>query len=69
MRPEVYALRDEGLGTERAPQTPSIEESLETDAPEAEGGFWEHYGPAVLAVILVVVTAGLCNSLADLLPR
>ncbi len=51
------------------PKPPSVEESLETDAPDTEGGFWERYGPAVLAVILVVVTAGICNSLANLLPR
>lgn len=41
-------------------------ESVETDAPEAEGGIWERYGPAVLAVIVVIVTAGVCNAIANL---
>ena len=45
------------------------EDSAETDAPEGEGGIWERYGPAVLAVILVTVTAGICNSIVNLLPR
>ena len=45
------------------------EDSVETDAPEAEGGIWERYGPAVLAVILVTVTAGICNSIVNLSPR
>lgn len=51
------------------PKPPSSDDFVETDAPGAEGGFWDRYGPAVLAVILIVVTAGLCNSLANLLPR
>jgi hypothetical protein len=51
------------------PKPPMSEDSVETDAPEAEGGIWERYGPAVLAVILVTVTAGICNSLANLSPR
>ena len=54
---------------ERPKQPPPVEESLETDAPDTEGTFWERYGPAVLAVILVVVAAGVCNSLVNLLPR
>ena len=45
------------------------EDSVETDAPGAEGGIWERYGPAVLAVILVTVTAGICNSIVNLSPR
>lgn len=51
------------------PKPPSSTEPLETDTPDAEGSSWERYGPAVLAVILVIVTAGVCNSLANLLPR
>ena len=51
------------------PKAPISDDSVETDAPEAEGGIWERYGPAVLAVILVTVTAGICNSIANLLPR
>jgi len=51
------------------PKTSASEDSLETDTPEAEGGIWERYGPAVLAVILVTVTAGICNSIANLSPR
>lgn len=31
------------------------EDSVETDAPEAEGGIWERYGLAMLAVIVVIV--------------
>jgi hypothetical protein len=48
---------------------PKSEDSVETDGPEAEGGIWERYGPAVLAVILVTVTAGICNSIVNLSPR
>lgn len=44
----------------RAPQ------SIEPDSSGSEGGLWEHYGPAVLAVILVVVTAGVCTSIFTL---
>ena len=44
----------------RAPQ------SIEPDSAGSEGGLWEHYGPAVLAVILVVVTAGVCTSIFTL---
>lgn len=51
------------------PEPPMSKDSIETDATEAEGGFWERYGPAVLAVILVTVTAGICNSIANLSPR
>ena len=43
------------------PATPT--ESVETDAPDAQGGIWEQYGPAVLAAILVIVTAGVCSSI------
>lgn len=50
------------------PKPPASKEPVQTDAPDAEGGLWERYGPAVLAVILVVVIAGVCNSLANLLP-
>lgn len=46
------------------PATPK--ESVETDGPEAEGGIWERYGPAVLAVIVVIVIAGVCNAIANL---
>ena len=45
------------------PRTPA---KIEPDAPDAEGGTWEQYGPAVLAVILVVVTAGVCGALVTL---
>jgi hypothetical protein len=48
------------------PKPPTSGESLETDAPDAEGGIWERYGPAVLAVILVIVTAGICGSIVNL---
>lgn len=44
------------------PRTPAPQ-PVEPDAAGAEGGLWEHYGPAVLAVILVVVTAGVCGSI------
>ncbi|MGH2492514.1 MAG: hypothetical protein ACRDF9_13520 [Candidatus Limnocylindria bacterium] len=47
------------------PKTPTSTESVEPDAPGAEGGIWEQYGPAVLAVILVVVTAGVCSSIVS----
>ena len=50
------------------PKPPISEDSVETDA-EAEGGIWDRYGPAVLAVILVTVTAGICNSIVNLSPR
>jgi hypothetical protein len=40
--------------------------SVEPDSAGAEGGLWEHYGPAVLAVILIVVTAGVCGSILTL---
>jgi len=50
------------------PKPPMSEDSVETDAPEAEGGIWERYGPAVLAVILVIVTAGICNAIVNLSP-
>jgi hypothetical protein len=45
---------------------PLASKDVEPDAPEAEGGLWEHYGPAVLAVILVVVTAGICSAIVRL---
>ena len=45
---------------------PLTSKDVETDAPDAEGGIWEQYGPAVLAVILVVVTAGVCSSIVNL---
>lgn len=48
---------------------PMSEDSVETDAPEAEGGIWDRYGQPVIAVILVIVTAGICNSLVNLSPR
>jgi hypothetical protein len=48
------------------PKPPTSAEPLETDAPGAEGGIWEQYGPAVLAVILVVVIAGICSSIVSL---
>ena len=48
---------------------PISDDSFETGAPETEGGIWERYGAAVLAVILVTVTAGICNSIANLSPR
>ena len=44
-------------------ERPKSPESVEKDAPDAEGGIWEHYGPAVLAAILVIVTAGVCSSI------
>ena len=59
-----YALRMRSWEPKETPR-PSSRESL-TDEPGAEGGLWEHYGPAVLAVVLVVVTAGLCGSLLTL---
>jgi hypothetical protein len=37
--------------------------SVEPDEPGAEGSTWEQYGPAVLAVILVIVTAGVCGAI------
>ena len=51
------------------PKAPISDDAVETDSPDAEGGIWERYGPAVLAVILVTVTAGICNSIANLSPR
>jgi hypothetical protein len=51
------------------PKRPKSDDPVEMDAPEAEGGIWERYGPAVLAVILVTVTAGICNSIVNLSPR
>jgi len=51
------------------PRAQASDDSVETDAPEAEGGIWERYGLAVLAVILVTVTAGICNSVVNLSPR
>jgi len=48
------------------PKPPTPAASVETDAPDAEGGIWEHYGPAVLAAILVIVIAGVCNSILSL---
>ena len=50
----------------KEPKPPTPEESVEPDAPDAGGGIWEQYGPAVLAVILIVVTAGLCSSIVNL---
>jgi len=47
------------------PKPPTLKESVETDGPEAEGGIWERYGPAVLAVIVVIVIAGVCNAIAN----
>jgi len=47
------------------PKTPTSRESLEPDEPDAEGGIWEQYGPAVLAVVLIVVTAGVCTSIVN----
>ena len=47
------------------PKSPTPTGSVETDAPDAEGGVWEHYGPAVLAAILVIVTAGVCSSILN----
>lgn len=49
----------------KEPEPGSLHKSIETDAPDAGGGFWEHYGPQVLAVILVVVTAGICTSIVS----
>jgi hypothetical protein len=51
------------------PEPPKSDDSVETDAPGAEGSVWERYGPPVLAVILVTVIAGVCNSIANLSPR
>lgn len=45
-----------------APKTPA---SVEPDAPGAEGSTWEQYGPAVLAVILVIVAAGVCGAIVS----
>ena len=55
-----------GWEQKERPKTPTHEESVETDEPETEGGIWERYGLAVLAVILVIVTAGICNATANL---
>jgi len=57
------------LEQKERPKAPISEDAVEKDAPEAEGGIWERYGPAVLAVILVTVTAGICNSITNLSPR
>jgi hypothetical protein len=46
----------------KEPRRTSAPESIEPDSPGAEGTIWEQYGPAVLAVVLVVVTAGVCTS-------
>jgi hypothetical protein len=50
----------------KEPTPRTLKESVETDAPDAGGGVWEQYVPAVLAVVLVVVTAGLCSAIVNL---